>query len=314
MNDDGLLWLEEMALLSALDGHPHLSAAAQALKMPAATLRRRVAALERHVGAALVVRRGAALVLSDHARALNSALADMQTHAARAAASAADDTREIEGEVHVAMSPLIACGWVAPQLPVFQRRHPRLRLRLSLCEYDSPLREQGPELVLGMRGDLDPDSVAVPLLTHSFTCCAAPAYWRNRPGQPQPREPEDLQALDWIASAACDRAEPLRRYELQRVAGTEARLIELRPRLVLSEARDVLSAVEAGLGLAIVSRRLLALPRLAGRVQAVLPEWQMNLGTGAVTLYLVARPYAALSRGARALMAFLKALDWAAPC
>jgi DNA-binding transcriptional LysR family regulator len=292
-----------LALLQALGEATSWTEAAHRAGLGVRTLRRRVAALEQQLGCPL------GLPLNATGVELQEALADLNAHAERAAVAARKASGVFQGVLRVSLSPFVACTWLAPHLAAFACEHPALRLELQLHELDDPLRPDGPEIVIGMRGPLDPSWIAVPLWRHRFRVVAAPAYWK---GRRRPRTPQALQTLDWVASRACAQSSPQRRYRLFPIDGPQAAAqdIQVQAQLIVTEARDVAAALEAGLGLAVAAEAVVDSPRYRGRIEVVLPDWELRLASAAQTLYLTARPFDALSPAARALLQRLRELPW----
>lgn len=166
------------------------------LSQPSAS--RIFAALERDVGAALLVRttRGASLTEAgaDYLARIEPILdaLDEADHAARG-------TGELRGVLRAAMSTSFAIREVAPRLPEFMKRHPRLRIDLLTNDARQDLVGEGVDVAFRFGALVDSTATARLVGTMPRVLVASPKYLR-RAGRPA--TPADLADHDVIFGPA----------------------------------------------------------------------------------------------------------------
>lgn len=167
-----------------------------ALSQPSAS--RILAALEREIGASLLVRSTRGVKLNETGAEYLASIEpildalDEADHAARA-------TGELRGVLRAAMSTSFAIREVAPRLPEFLRRHPRLRVDLLTNDARQDLINEGVDVAyrFGALGDSTATARLVGAMPRVLV--AAPAYLR-RAGKP--KSPTELSAHDIIMGPA----------------------------------------------------------------------------------------------------------------
>jgi DNA-binding transcriptional LysR family regulator len=211
-----------------------LTAASKALALSQSTVSRHIARLEQSAGSPLLVRESP-IQLTERGVALLSAVEPM-VDAALAAQSALADTPDLRGEVTLTAVSDVLRHDLAPRLDELYRAFPRLHLRLladsralSLAagEADVALRLFRPE-----RGEL----VACKLRTEPYGIFAATSL------QLHPEVP-------WMGLAGSFAGIPEQRYAERAFASRPARLL-------VEDLESLGLAVEAGLGVAMLPRRL----------------------------------------------------------
>jgi DNA-binding transcriptional LysR family regulator len=104
--------------------------AAQALKSSAATVSRRIAALERRLGARLFDRKQTGYLLTESGEAIRLKAEDVEEAVLAVEREALGRDLRPSGKVRVAASDDIATHLITPNLPDFQRRFPDIALEL----------------------------------------------------------------------------------------------------------------------------------------------------------------------------------------
>ncbi len=131
-----------------------LAAAARTLGVAETTVGRRIAALERSLGARLVARTPDGLVLTDVGESVRAAGEEMERSATRAEQRALGADRQLSGLVRVATTEMLGELVVVPAVVELRRRHPHIRvdivagtarLDISRREADLALRYSRPE-------------------------------------------------------------------------------------------------------------------------------------------------------------------------
>ena len=229
--------LDAMTVFLAVVDDGSLSAAGRRLGMPLATVSRKLAELEGHLGARLVNRSTRRLELTDPGRAYEQAcrrILDDVDGAERAVAGEYDTPR---GELAITAPIVFGRLHVLPVLNEFLRANAEVDVRLALGDRIAHLLDE--HVDVAVRIGVLPDSRlnAVPLGTLRQVVCASPAYLK---AHGTPRVPADLAAHRCITFEATFPGP-------WRFAGG-AVFAPARPRMVVNTAEAAVDATIAGLG------------------------------------------------------------------
>jgi DNA-binding transcriptional LysR family regulator len=124
-----LAW-DDLQFFLAVAQHRTLSAAAHMLGVTQPTVGRRIASLERQLGADLFVRSSAGFMLTDAGRGMLDHAEAMRDHAARAESGASGRDLGVEGRVRITASEWMLRSVLCPTLAPLLRQHPGLELEL----------------------------------------------------------------------------------------------------------------------------------------------------------------------------------------
>ena len=229
--------LDAMTVFLAVVDDGSLSAAGRRLGMPLATVSRKLAELESHLGARLINRSTRRLELTDPGRAYELAcrrILDDVDGAERAVAGEYDTPR---GELAITAPIVFGRLHVLPVVNEFLRANAQVDVRLALGDRVAHLMDE--HVDVAARIGVLPDSRlnAVPLGTLRAIVCASPAYLKTHG---TPRTPADLAAHRCITFES-----PF--PSPWRFAG-DAVFAPVRPRLVVNTAESAVDAAIAGLG------------------------------------------------------------------
>jgi DNA-binding transcriptional LysR family regulator len=244
MNPDALT--DQLSLYLDVLDTGSFSAAARRQPLTPSAVARRIDALERAMGCALVVRSThavratpAGLAFAERARRI---LAEL--HLARA--EAVSLTSAPEGLIRIDAPAPFGRRHLAPAIAEFLTAHPGLDVQLRLI--DSFIDMQGEhlgevDLVLRIGPLADTRLVATPLAPMTRILCASPDYIRRRGLLRDPRELPEHDGLDW------DALSPPHAWRFE----VDGRLQLLRPgrlRMTANNAETLLFSALAGLGIA----------------------------------------------------------------
>jgi DNA-binding transcriptional LysR family regulator len=187
--------LEAMTVLLAAADTGSLSAASRRLRIPLATISRRVSELEKHLNARLVLR-GRKLTLTDAGRAYVDACRRIMEDVAEAERTAAGEYSAPQGELILSAPPVIGRSHAMPIVVEFLRAYPDVRVRVQLSERIVNLLEE--QIDLAMRVGELPDSsmIAKRIGFVRQVLCASPGYLKARG---VPKKPADLVSHDCVA-------------------------------------------------------------------------------------------------------------------
>ena len=182
--------LYEMSVFSKIVASGSLSAAARDLGVSTAVVSRRLAALEARLGVRLVNRTTRRLALTDEGATYHEACARILGEVEDADAAAAAKRVEPQGLLKVALPASFGHKHIAPLVPPFAARYPKVQLAFSLSDRTVNVIEEGYDLAIRI-GELEDSSLAArKLAPNRRVVCASPGYLSRHPA---PRTPDDLQ-------------------------------------------------------------------------------------------------------------------------
>jgi DNA-binding transcriptional LysR family regulator len=264
--------LDELGVLVEVAEAGGLSAAAKKLRVPKSTIGRAIRRLEDDLGVALVRRmsHGPALtesgrVLADMAAPHIAALRDVPAALGRSAS-------EAYGVLRITTMPDLASLVLAPLLPGFLARHPRVRPEMVFTRRTVDLAREGFDVAIraSVSGQLKSSAlVAKKLGPNNIGLYASTQYASRRE---LPRRPEDLPAHDHILFFSGSTYE----YHLRGTKGSVK--VEVPARLNGDDFFFVREAVATGLGIGAMPCFMATQELAAGRFVRVLPEYQYALG------------------------------------
>lgn len=258
--------LEQMRTYARIVETGSLSGAARGRRLSLAAVSRQLAALERELGATLVVRTTRRLQVTEVGQRWYAHCTRLLREL-EAARRDVDERGAIRGTVTISAPITLGTHLVVPRLAALARAHPDLAIDLRLEDHVVDLVGAGVDLAV--RGGIaPPDSsslIAHPIAEFRRVAVAAPAYLR-RAGTP--RHPRDLARHAALVQRNLDPA--FVRWRFEREDGAGDGVVELEPRAHLSSTTPmVLHAwAAAGLGIALIPTWL-----VDDRVRRVCDGW-----------------------------------------
>jgi DNA-binding transcriptional LysR family regulator len=159
--------------------------AARRLGLSKASVSREVARLERRLGAQLLRRTTRSMSLTEIGETFYAGCQRVAEEAEQAERSVGELQAEPRGEIRLATSVSLGQLQIAPRLPAFLARYPKLRLRVDLTDRMVDLVSEKFDLAIRITGRLaDATLVQRRLCPIRFVVCAAPAYL-ERHGAPR---------------------------------------------------------------------------------------------------------------------------------
>jgi DNA-binding transcriptional LysR family regulator len=229
--------LDAMTVFLAVVDEGSLSAAGRRLAMPLATVSRKLAELEAHLGARLLNRSTRRLELSDAGRGYEQACRRILDEVRGAELAAAGEYDAPRGELAITAPIVFGRLHVLPVIAGFLRAHAEVEVRLALGDRVAHLMDEHVDVAVRIGPLPDSGLNALALGRLSTIVCASPAYLKTHG---TPRTPADLQDHRCITFEATFPAP-------WRFAGGDA-FTPARPRLVVNTAEAAVDAAIAGVG------------------------------------------------------------------
>ena len=233
--------LEAMSVLLAVSEAGSISAASRRLKVPLATISRKVSELEAYLNVRLLMRSNRQIMLTDAGRSFVAA-------SRRILQELGDAEREVSGEQRILKGELVLSAPIAlgrvHLLPVvidFLRDHPSMDVRIMLVDRRLNLIED--HIDIGLRvGDLrDFSLVAKKVGTVRRVVCGSPTYLKRHG---TPKTPDDLLGHDCITFE-----NTLSAQTWSFNVGKTEKSFPIHSRLIVSTAEAATDAAVAGIGL-----------------------------------------------------------------
>ena len=166
-----------------------LSAAARELGVSTAVVSRTLAALEARLGVRLVNRTTRSLHLTDEGASYYETSQRILAEIDEADAAVTSRRVEPQGVLRVALPASFGHQHIAPLVPRFAQRYPKVELALSLSDRSINLIEEGFDLAVRIAELKDSSLAARKLAPNRRVVCASPAYLR---AHGEPKTPQDL--------------------------------------------------------------------------------------------------------------------------
>lgn len=257
--------LEAMRVFVTVAERGSLSAAARALGLPVASVSRKLAALEAHVGARLLARSTRRMALSEAGGRYLDACREVLARVEQADGALAGE-REVQGALVVTAPVAFGRLYVLPIVSELLARHPKLEVRLLLVDRVVALIDEGVDVAVRIAALPDSSLIAQRVGTIRRISCASPGYLE---AHGTPARPEEL------ASHACISVPNLSSRERWIFpARGGARSVAVRSRLEVTSTEAAVDAACAGVGIARVLSYQAAAAIADGRLRRILEGFE----------------------------------------
>lgn len=235
--------LEAMTILVAAADTGSLSAASRHLRIPLATVSRRVSELEAHLNARLFHRGHRKLVLTEVGLGYVTSCREILDEIAEVERTATGEYRAPQGELMVSAPAVMGRSHVLPVVEEFLEAYPDIKVRLQLTDRYVNFVEEHVDLAVRIGELADSSSlIATRIGEIRVTLCASPRYLKRRG---VPKKPEDMEQHDCLVHEG----HPMARHWQFFGKGT-TRTIAIRSRLSVSLAEAAVAAALDGAGIA----------------------------------------------------------------
>ncbi|BEP59368.1 LysR family transcriptional regulator [Variovorax sp. V118] len=243
--------------------------AARQLGLSAAAVSKNIAELEAHLKVRLINRTTRSMSLTEAGAAYVERLARILDDLDEADAALAPVGASPGGVLRVSAPLTFALTCISPHIPAFMDRHPNLRLELNLQDTRIDLIGEGYDLAIRGSDRLEDSSlVARELMTMTHVLCGAPGYFA---AHGRPAAPEDLKAHECVQFTLSGHAN---KWTFRRAGRSVA--VPIDGRYKVSSSIAVRDAMLAGFGLSLVPRIYVEPELAAGRLEAVLADWEAD--------------------------------------
>ncbi len=260
--------LEAMRIFATVVELGGFSAASRQLRIPLSTVSRKVADLETYLGAQLLIRSTRTVSATDAGRHYYQDVRRIIDEVEEVEREVAGEFRTPKGRLQITGPTMFTRHILLPIANQFMRLHDEVTIRLYLTNTVTDLLEE--HLDLGIRiGELaDSTLVARHVGAVREVVCASPAYL-DEIGRPD--APDDLSRHDCIAY---DRANRPTSWRFRGPTGDRLD-ISLAPRITMNSIEGIVRTAIDGRGVAMIYAYQAAEDIAAGRLEVLLPEWEI---------------------------------------
>ena len=182
--------LQHMSVFARVVAAGSFSAAAKDLGVSTAVVSRRVAALESRLGVRLLHRTTRRVALTDEGAHFHESVLRILRDIEEAEAEASAGSAEPRGVLKVSMPASFGHRHIAPLVPKFARRFPKVELALQLSDQPVDIVKEGFDLAIRIAELTDSSLAARKLAPNRRVICASPEYLKRHGA---PRTPADLE-------------------------------------------------------------------------------------------------------------------------
>lgn len=233
--------LDAMGVLLAVIENGSLSAASRHLKVPLATISRKVSELEAHLGAQLITRTNRWIQLTEAGRVYVEAAKEILARVEEAERVAAGEYSTIKGDLTVSAPIVFGRLHVLPVVVDFLKAHPEVDMRLALGDRFANLVDDHIDVALRIGNLPDSNLVATKIGTVRRVVYASPDYVARHGVL---RHPSELADHDCITFENVTAAHVWRFLD-----GGRELAAPIRSRLIVNTAESAVDAAISGLGL-----------------------------------------------------------------
>ena len=250
--------------------HRGFTAAEKASGVTKSLLSRRVAQLEERLNVRLIQRNSRHFSLTAAGQMLHEHATDMVKEGLAAYESLSEHIAEPSGIIRISSPTVLAQYHLAPILPGFMHRYPKVQVFLDATDRPVQVIEERIDLALRAHQliDNEPGLISRVIAASHLVLVASPDFL-NHYGVPQ--HPQDICNLNTI-SAVTDRHEGELRWELSCQDGN-LEVVRHRPVLFCLNPRVQLEATLQGIGVGLIPHSIAGESIRQGKLTQLLPQW-----------------------------------------
>ena len=172
--------------VKALEGGS-IASAARSLGISPAAASQNIARLERELGTRLITRTTRSVALTEAGEKYLTRVAPVLEELEKAQSDLSQIHGELQGRLRIACMTAFGRHVLAPLLPAFSERHPKLELELLFTDRNVDVLKEDVDVSIRYRDALEPGMSVRPLVGVPRILCASPAYLQKH-GTPQTAE------------------------------------------------------------------------------------------------------------------------------
>jgi DNA-binding transcriptional LysR family regulator len=265
--------LNDLQFFAVVVEHGGYAAAERALGIPKSRLSRRITQLEADLGVRLLQRSTRKFSVTDVGQNVYRHAQSMLAEAQAAREVVDRVSAEPRGLIKVSAPVLLAEDILSKLLPQFMLLYPKVKVQLHVSNRRVDVINEGFDIALRVRNSLatDADFILKRFGHFNELLVASPEYLK-RSGIPQ--HPQDLSTHTTLSMSE---DEVRQRWELHGANG-EVEKVDINPSLMALSFSLLHQAALKGIGVALLPQIICCDDLKTGRLQKVLPAWNLPLG------------------------------------
>lgn len=271
--------LELLAAFVAVAETGSFTDAAKKLGRDASVVSRRISQLEQQLGVRLLSRTTRRVALTEVGALYHRRIQGILDELAEASREASDIASSPQGLLRISLPATFGRQWIAPLLPRFLSRYPKIRIDARFSDRQVDVVSEGFDVAIRVGVLRDSSLSARKLASYRNLLVAAPSYLAARG---KPRTPDDLKTHSCIGFTGI-RSWP--DWSLTR--GNQRKTLRPAGPLVADNSEAVLIAAIAGVGITLAADWLAGPALRQGKLVEVLPGWA---GRGDGGVYAILPP------------------------
>ncbi|MCX4163003.1 MULTISPECIES: LysR family transcriptional regulator [Paraburkholderia] len=269
--------LNDIALFVQVVRAGSFAEAARRVGIPANTASRRVQELERDLGIRLLQRSTRRLTLTDAGQTFFTQCVDQIEALTQSALDLAEGSEVPRGKVRVAAVADFLNWFPVAFVAEFLATYPKVQLEFVLSDMRADLLGEGIDIAFRAGKEIEPHVVARQIGWGHYTLVASPAYIDARGIPDSPAALSKHDCITWPTGPSG--------FVTWQLEGPEGEVeISVTGRFHANNAQAHINAALAGLGIALVPTAMAIAQIDSGRLQRVLPEFDLRVGFYAVYL------------------------------
>lgn len=268
--------IDEVAALLAVAANGTFAAAGKAIGRHPTIISKRIASLETRLGVRLVERTTRQVQLTDTGKRLADKYRIATDLIEEAQEEATENANNLSGRLKLAFPATMGRLWLAPKIPEFMAKYPKLELDINYSDDYVDLIEGGFDAAIRIGHLTDSRLVARKLTSHKRILVASPNYLQQHG---TPLEPDQLLEHNCIGNPS------LHSYPIWRLSDKQQlAMVRTNGTLVTNDSIAMLEAARAGIGILGAGEWLVAQDIHTGTLVQLMPQWHFDSDGG---IYLV---------------------------
>ena len=263
--------LEGIDVMLAIVDARSFGRAGEALGLSQSGVSRAVARLEARLGLRLFERTTRSVRLTDEGRRFHAQVVPLLGALQDATANAQDGATAVRGRLRVNVDPFFSRIVLASHVATFLEQHPQVKLELIMRDHVGDLVADGFDLALRFGDPPSGSFVARKLVETRILTVASPSYIATHG---RPKHPADV--ADHACIAFYDAANG-RAFDWEFRKGRRVLPVNVASRLLVSDVGAMLSASEAGSGIAQIMQLGAGDLIESGKLVELFPDWSGEL-------------------------------------
>lgn len=262
--------LRQIAIFAKTIDHGSFRGAARELRLSPSVVSHHISQLEEYLGVVLIYRSTRKLALTLEGEKLLASTQQMLEAVEGVFSELSNSASRPTGELRLAASSVLIQSHLTELMATFSMKHPGIKLTLDYSDERQDMIDGGYDIAIRLGTQTKSSAVARNIYQVPRRLVASRSYLKNRP---KVTTPEDLMGWDWIELSPVRHIKPTFRN-----SNSKTKQITIKPtaHIATNDALAVYHLARSGAGLAVVPEFLAKEGISSGKVEYVLPDWELD--------------------------------------